>query len=359
MRGALPLFRFRGIQLLVHWTFLLLPAYVLVTGLMEGTAIREVLMDIGFVLIVFVCVVLHEFGHALTAQHFGVGTRNITLLPIGGIASLERMPEEPRQEFWITVAGPMVNLVIAGLAFAGLSILGITDLVAGLSFNLGPWNALLTFLMFSNIGLFLFNLIPAFPMDGGRILRSSLSMWLPREKATRIATSIGRVFAIGFVVFGIFRGQPFLAIIGLFIFMAAGAEAKAVTQRSQTRSLPVRQRMRTGTISMPPTTTIQNAWNAIAMVDHRVLLVMDQGVFSGIVHREDLRQALAAGRGNEAVGPGDRSVPPALADEPAFPLYQRMLADGIQAIPVVEVGRVVGTLERRDLEDAFGPLPKV
>ncbi len=359
MRGALPLFRFRGIQLLVHWTFLLLPAYVLVTGLMEGTAIREVLMDIGFVLIVFVCVVLHEFGHALTAQHFGVGTRNITLLPIGGIASLERMPEEPRQEFWITVAGPMVNLVIAGLALAGLSILGITDLFAGLSFNLGRWNALFTFLMFSNVGLFLFNLIPAFPMDGGRILRSSLSMWLPREKATRIATSIGRVFAIGFVLYGLMEGQPFLAIIGLFIFMSAGAEAKAVTQRSQTRSLPVRQRMRTGTISMTPTTTVQNAWNAIAMVDHRVLLVMDHGVFSGIIHREHLRQVLAEGRGSEAVGAGDRSAPPAQADEPAFPLYERMLASGIQALPVVEGDRVVGTVERRDLEDAFGPLPKV
>lgn len=356
MRGALPLFRFRGIQLLVHWTFLLLPGYVVLMGYSEGTPWHDLLVEVGFVLLVFLCVVLHEFGHALTAQHYGVGTKNITLLPIGGVASLERMPEDPRQEFWITVAGPLVNLVIAGIAFALISISGITLLLSEGFQDLTSWNSVLTFLFLANLSLFLFNLLPAFPMDGGRILRSLLSMRLPRERATRIATTVGRVFAVGFMAFGLLRGQPFLAIIGFFIFMAAGAEAKAVRQRYQTRSVRVRERMRTGPISMAPWATVQDAWNAMTMVDHRILLVMDNGVLAGIHHREALRQLLMDKGGTTPIGRGEAPLISVSAEDPAFDLYQRMLQEGFSAAVVVDAGRVIGTIEKRDLENAFGPV---
>ncbi len=352
MRGSLPLFRFRGIQLLVHWTFLLLPAYVIYTGYSEGQSLNGILEDIGMVLIVFVCVVLHEFGHALTAQHFGVGTRDITLLPIGGVASLERMPEDPKQEFWITVAGPMVNLVIAGLAFLVLALSGIGILMTDLFDDLTSWNAVLYFLFWTNIGLFLFNLIPAFPMDGGRILRSALSMRLPRARATAIATTVGRVLAVGFVVYGLFSGSPSLAVIGVFIFMAAGSEARTVKQRAQLHTATVRQLMQAGPVTMPSSAGVQNAWNAITMVDQRVLIIMDQGIYQGIVLREDLRTALAQGMGS--ITSLVQRMPGAAADGSAFALFQQMLTDGVMAMPVTDVGTIVGTIHRLDLEKALG-----
>ena len=127
IRGGLPLFTFKGIRVFVHWSFLLLPAYVAYSGWREGMELAAILGEIGLVLIVFLCVLLHEFGHSLTALRYGVRTKNIVLLPIGGVASLERMPAEPRKEFWITLAGPLVNLGIALLAFAAIALSGLSE----------------------------------------------------------------------------------------------------------------------------------------------------------------------------------------------------------------------------------------
>ncbi|MFN3875589.1 MAG: site-2 protease family protein, partial [Flavobacteriales bacterium] len=227
-RGSLPLFVFKGIQVRLHWSFIALPAFVAWSALSEGVGWGAVGMRLGMVAIVFACVVLHEYGHALTARRFGVGTRDITLLPIGGVASLERMPEEPRHEFWITAAGPAVNLVIALIAIIVMAVLGLTTFFTDLFLGGGGmWTNALLFLAGINIWLFLFNLIPAFPMDGGRILRSALAMRMPRERATRIAAGLGRGLAIAGIAYGLMSGQPFLALIGFFVFVAAGAEAEA------------------------------------------------------------------------------------------------------------------------------------
>ncbi|HRF81494.1 MAG TPA: site-2 protease family protein [Flavobacteriales bacterium] len=358
MRGGLPLFRFRGIQVFLHWTFLLLPAYIAISGISEGMPWSEIGTNIGFVLIVFACVVLHEFGHALTAQRFGVGTRDITLLPIGGVASLERMPEDPKQEFWITVAGPLVNLVIAGLAFVVLALSGIVLLTTDLLNDLSGWSGVLTFLFTANIGLFLFNLIPAFPMDGGRILRSLLSMRMDRTKATRIATMIGRVLAIGFVVLAFYDGAPFLGIIGLFIFMAAGAEARVVQQKANVQALRVGQRVRTDIPRMAPSATVQDAWNAITMIDQHVVLIMDQGLFRGLVMKEDLRLALGDGRGTESIARLTRHVPSVAVEETAMSAYEQMLRENLWALMATSNGASVGVVLRVDLEKALGSLVK-
>jgi Zn-dependent protease len=354
MRGSLPLLRFRGIQVLIHWSFLLLPAYVAYMGWSKGSTWKAIAADVGLVLIVFVCVLLHEFGHALTAQRYGVGTRDITLLPIGGIASLERMPEDPRQEFWITVAGPMVNLVIAGVAFLLLAVGGLTLLTTDIFSDLGSWTALLSFIFVTNISLFLFNLIPAYPMDGGRILRSVLGMRMERDKATRIATSVGRVMAVGFVAYGVYAGAPFLAIIGVFIFMAAGAEARTVQQRARLKTFKVHDVMRKDPLFVAPTATVQDAWNAITLVDHNALVVMESGTYRGIVVKEDLRRSLAEGKGTNAILPLVHQVPNCASTEAAIEVYRTMLSSGDPAMPVTEVGSIVGTIHRMDLERSLG-----
>lgn len=352
MRGSLPLFRFRGIQLLVHWTFLLLPAYVIYTGTTDGIGLAGILEEIEKVLILFACVVLHEFGHALTAQHFGIRTRDITLLPIGGVASLERMPEDPKQEFWITVFGPAVNLIIAALAYLLITFGGYSLEIRDAFYNIGSVQGVLNFLFASNLGLLLFNLIPAYPMDGGRILRSMLSMWLDHNKATRIATTLGRIAAVGFVIFGLLESAPLYSVIGVFIFMAAGSEARTVKQRAQLHTATVRQLMQAGPVTMPSSAGVQNAWNAITMVDQRVLIIMDQGIYQGIVLREDLRTALAQGMGS--ITSLVQRMPGAAADGSAFALFQQMLTDGVMAVPVTDVGTIVGTIHRLDLEKALG-----
>jgi len=338
---------------LVHWSFLLLPAYVAVTGFMDGTTVTEVLIEVGLVLIVFACVVLHEFGHALTAQRFGVGTRDITLLPIGGIASLERMPEDPKQEFWITVAGPLVNLVIAGIAFLLIALSGLSLVMTDLDMDLSAGHTVLAFLFMSNLGLFLFNLIPAFPMDGGRILRSVLSMWLARDKATRIATTVGRILAVGFVAYGLFNSAPFLAIIGVFIFMSAGAEARQVAARSKLQALTVDDVMRKDVLQLDAATGLQAAWNALTFGEHDVVLVTTDGQYRGMILRESLRTSLVQIDPVSAIGPLAQAIGAVRPSEPAFAVYQQMLATGIAAAPVLEAGRIAGLVERSRMAEAF------
>lgn len=352
MRGGLPLFRFRGIKVLVHWSFLLLPAYIAFTGLQGGSSWGMIGTDVGLVLIVFLCVVLHEFGHALTAQRFGVGTRDITLLPIGGVASLERMPEDPKQEFWITIAGPLVNLVIAGLALLVMAISGMALLFTDAMGSITSWSGVLIFIFTANLGLFLFNLVPAFPMDGGRILRSLLSMWIPREKATRIATTVGRVLAVGFVAYGLLQGEPFLAIIGIFIFMAAGAERKQVIMRDRVKALLVSEVMITPVLQLPADMSLQEAWNALTFGDHKALVAKDASGYLGIVLREDMQTALT----NGLAGKIRALVRPAIrvhTTDAALPLYQQMVNEGSLAYAAMDGDQLVGVVLRSALVGTF------
>lgn len=243
-----------GIGVYVHWTFWLLPLFIgLATYSTAG--LDEALLMLAVVMGVFVCVVLHELGHALMARYYGIGTHDITLYPIGGVARLKRISERPWEEFWISVAGPAVNVVIAlGLAGAMLA----TGLPLGLSYASTPFaEVLVNRLFWVNIGLVVFNMLPAFPMDGGRVLRAILSMVTSRLRATRIAVGMGVVMAGLFVAVGLGMPlllnepvSPMLPIIGVFIFLLGQQELeqvrlsearKAVAPRPQGVMMPIEQ----------------------------------------------------------------------------------------------------------------------
>lgn len=232
MRGAWQLGRVAGIVVQVHWTFLLLVGWVVLMHTRAGGDVGDALRGVALLLAVFACVVLHEFGHALTARRYGIPTRDITLLPIGGVARLARMPEDPRQELLVAAAGPAVNVVLAGLLAATLGLVVGRVPVTGMTLFGGRF---LEQLMWINVVLVVFNLLPAFPMDGGRILRGALALRLPYRKATRWAAVTGQTIAVALGFTGIMTASPFMVLIALFVFSGARSEAKMVEQRYASR----------------------------------------------------------------------------------------------------------------------------
>ena len=201
-------------------TFLIVPPAIFALSLYNGYSVAVAQLMVAFVLAVFGCVLLHEFGHALAAKFLRIRTRDIILTPIGGLARLERFPDRPLQEIVVALAGPMVNVIIAGgffvtLAASGMS-LAFTGRLVGAQF--------FTTLMWANLLLMTFNLIPAFPMDGGRVLRAVLATQLPRDLATTVAARLGQLISVGFIIFGLASGVWSLSLVGIFVFLLAGHE---------------------------------------------------------------------------------------------------------------------------------------
>ncbi len=223
--------RYFGIPVYFHWSFVLTLLLIGYVWKSEQLNLSEGLIFTLFYFSIFLCIVLHEYGHALTARRFGIGTRDILLTPIGGVARLEGMPLVPKGELLIALAGPAVNLIIAGIIFIGSRLIGITsltpdtiDVIEIIKHPVG----FMYYLFWMNVILVGFNLIPAFPMDGGRVLRALLSYKLDRVKATFIAHLVGRAFAIGFIIFAAFNKLPGIFGIGVFIYIMAGREYQYV-----------------------------------------------------------------------------------------------------------------------------------
>src|SRR5262245_23051564 len=242
MKGSWKIAQLAGIGIFVHWTLLILLAFLAVRFLVVGGGDVEVVVSgLALVAAVFACIVLHELGHALAAKRYGIRTRDITLLPIGGLARLERMPEEPTQELVVAVAGPAVNVVIAGALFIAIMLMGgltalvvqtaAPDDVTFLRIRAGVIH-FLTNLAWVNVILVLFNLLPAFPMDGGRVLRALLALRLPYPRATALAASIGKAMAVLFAVYGLFAPNLMLLLVALFVYIAGEAESQAVQTRA-------------------------------------------------------------------------------------------------------------------------------
>lgn len=229
-RGSVKLFTFKGIPVRLHWSFSLLLVWIWYIGMRSGMNVAAIGVFGLLVLSLFICVIMHEFGHALAARRYGVNTRDIILSPIGGMARLDHLPEKPMHELVVALAGPLVNVVIASLlgVFSwwwfphNLQIFGETESEVFRLANMVP------LLFWMNIMLVIFNMIPAFPMDGGRVLRAFLAMRIGRLRATKYASIIGRILAVGFIILAIWQTHLFLGLIGLFVFVMAGQEYKMV-----------------------------------------------------------------------------------------------------------------------------------
>jgi Zn-dependent protease/CBS domain-containing protein len=288
MSWSLSIGSIAGTKIRLHITFLLFLGWIFFASYASGGP-QEAWYGLAFMLLLFACVVAHEFGHIFTARAFGVSTPDVTLLPIGGVARLERIPEEPHQEFLVAIAGPLVNVAIAVLlvAFAGAR-LNAGDLAAMASTKI----SLIDRLADVNLFLAVFNMIPAFPMDGGRVLRALLASRLGFVRATEIAAYVGQglAFVLGFV--GLFY-NPLLIFIAIFVYLAASSEAHGVALRAMSRGVPVTSAMMTQFASLTPQAHVDEAVQTLLRTSQSEFPVVDaDGKPVGLLGRSDIIRAL-------------------------------------------------------------------
>jgi stage IV sporulation protein FB len=328
MSWSLNIGRVAGTVVRIHLTFVIFLAWIFVANYAAG-GLPSAWNSVAFVLLLFLCVLLHEFGHILTARAFGVSALYVTLLPIGGVAQLERIPEESGQEFLIAIAGPLVNVTIAVV----LILLGADITVQNAASLENVHVSMLDRLAAVNIFLALFNLIPAFPMDGGRVLRAALASKFGYVRATEIAAHIGQfvAFALGF--FGLLY-NPILIFIAIFVYLAASSEAHMVALRAVSRGVPVSVAMRTQFLTLVPRAHIDEAVQAMLHTAQGEFPVVDDaGKPIGVLGRADLIRAIKTfGPGAsvaDAMGPELPVIGHRATLEQAFKLLQEKSAPAV------------------------------
>ena len=331
-----------GIGIFLHWTFLLLVAGLAAFLYYQGESLQTTLYILGLVGGLFGCVVLHELGHALTAKYFSIPTRSITLYPIGGLARLEELPEDPMKEFWIAVAGPLVNVAIAVLLAAILLPLGAP---LGISAAYTVDAHLLTTLLWLNVGLAVFNMLPAFPMDGGRVLRALLAMRQDYARATRTAARVGQFMAVLFGFVGIISFNFILLFIALFVYIGAQQESQHAEFRAVARDTPVRKAMMTRFGVLPPDATLGDAVDELlAGTDHDFPIV-DEGRVIGMLSRQQLIEALRKhGRDYPVRDVADAKCTSLPVDAMLDEAFRQMQQSDCSTVPVVDNGELVGLL---------------
>lgn len=350
MKWSFKLGRILGIDVFVHLTFLLLLGFIGVAHWLPGQSVTAAIMGVLFFACLFLCVLLHEYGHALAARKYGIGTKDITLLPIGGVARLERMPEKPQHELVVALAGPLVNVVIAAGLFAGLVFSGKWQPISELSAVHGSF---MQRMMLVNIFLVLFNLLPAFPMDGGRVLRSLLALRLPYARATGIAATIGKGMAIVFGCVGLFV-NPMLLLIALFVWIGATQEANAVEMRSSFDGVRVREAMLTDFRTLWPQDTLASAARLLLTGSQQDFPVVERGNIVGLLLHADLFRALQE-RGDNAsvasvmVSDYDTVSP----DEGLEVALARLRPEKSRTVPVVNGGSLVGLLTAENVGELY------
>jgi stage IV sporulation protein FB len=341
MSWSFPIGTVAGTVVRIHLTFLLLLLWIGGTGYAQGGA-EAAVASVVFIGLLFLCVLLHEFGHVFAARRYGVRTPDITLLPIGGVARLERIPEKPAEELVVAAAGPAVNVVIAALLFLILGGIPSIDATAVES----PGHGILERLAWVNVMLVAFNLIPAFPMDGGRMLRAVLAWRMGHVKATRIAAAIGQAVAFGLGILGLFGGNPLLVFIALFVYLGAAGESQAVQMRDVGRGIPVGDAMVTRFEALSPSARIADAADLLIRTTQREFPVVDGGgALRGVLTRDDMIRAL------QASGP-DAPVLEAMRRDIPLIDQRRCLADAMEALN----GGAEGPVPAVGVTDAAGRL---
>lgn len=354
MRGSWKLGQAAGIGIFVHWTFLILIGWLVFEHVQGDGGLVDAVNSIVIVVGVFSCVVLHELGHALMAKRFGIRTRDITLLPIGGVARLERMPDDPGQELLVALAGPAVNVVIA-LLLVPVIIAATVTIVLVDSDQIGGWlqigTTLLLGMLIINLFMVGFNLLPAFPMDGGRVLRALLAHWLSYVRATRIAAGIGQAVAILFVPLVIFAPPwlPFfqwpLLLIALFIYVAARQESHMVQVLSMLKGVPVYAATVTRFGTLAPDLPLEAAARELVAGSQRDFPVVDQDQIVGMLTRNDLLAALVERNPNLQVADVMRREFQTVDErESLSKAFHRIRGGESPTLPVLREGKMVGII---------------
>jgi Zn-dependent protease len=339
MKWSWKIGEYAGIGVYIHATFLLIIGWVVLIHWSQGVAMM--LDGLVFVLALFGCVLLHEFGHALTAKKYGIKTRDITLLPIGGVARLERMPDDPRQELWVALAGPAVNVVIAAALFIWLQIISGFEPLSNLSMTGG---SMLERLMIINIALVVFNMLPAFPMDGGRVLRALLATRMEYTRATQIAAGIGQGMAFLFGFIGLFT-NPFLLFIALFVWIGAAQESSMVQIKSAVGGIPVKLAMLTDFHTLSPHDRLTRAIELILSGSQQDFPVVDDGRVVGVLTRGDLLLALAKqGKDAPVAEAMQREFQVVEAAEMLESAFVRLQTCACRTLPVTQNGQLVGMI---------------
>jgi Zn-dependent protease/CBS domain-containing protein len=348
MGWSIPIGTVKGTVIRVHFTFLLFLVWIGVAHYAQGGR-DAALQGVIFILLLFLCVLLHEFGHVLAARRYGVQTPDIPLLPIGGVARLERIPEEPSQELIVALAGPAVNLVIAAVLFLLLG--GVLPQESMEVQNSGV--SLLARLASVNIFLAVFNLIPAFPMDGGRVLRAVLAYRLGYSRGTQIAATVGQVVAFGLGLLGL-MGNPLLIFIAVFVYLGAASEAHAVQMRQVSRGMLVSDAMITRFETLTPGSRVEDAVQClIKTTQHEFPVVDGAGGLRGVLTRDDMIRALREQGPEAPVMEVMRSDIPVLHHRlPLEDALRLMQNDRLPAIGVVNSeGRLVGLVTPENIAE--------
>ena len=332
--GTLSAVRLFGVPVRFHFTFILLLIFLITAGVGGG---RSVLLDALFILILFVSVLLHELGHAMVARLYGIRTLEIVMYPIGGVARLERLAGH-KAELWIALAGPAVNVAISAALIAAMIGLDPTS----------PESELLERISSANIYLAIFNMMPAFPMDGGRVLRSLLSMWKGEAQATRIASLVGRMIALGMGVYGLAVGQIFLLLIAFLIFAAAAQEGAASAGRALTHGIPARAAMVTTFETLPHGSTMKDAASRLLATSQQDFPVVHGSSVIGLLDRTAFLRGMAGeGADSYVSGVMDRDfvrIDPGMDLADALPLMA-----GASCALVMEGDQLLGLLTKENV----------
>ena len=346
MKWSWKFTRIAGIDIYIHATFLLLIYLVGISYWKEHGTVEAVISGISFILALFGCVVLHEFGHSLTARRYGIQTRSITLLPIGGVAALEKMPDDPRQEINVAIAGPAVNFAIALILYVYLDMQH-TPITAQ---ELAATDGSFAFrLMMVNLFIGAFNLLPAFPMDGGRILRAALAMRMDHAVATQKAASVGQFLALGMGLLGILY-NPFLVFIAVFIWFGASMESNAEQLKSILCHASVRHAMLREFHSLSPDDTLAKAIELTLAGSQKDFPVGYHNNLQKVLHHSELIKGLQERGENARISELPlQTILSADVNEPLGKLLERMQGNPAQMICVIESGQVVGLLNLENI----------